>query len=415
MLLALCLTNMAKVESQNYFYHEYPNNIPIFYKVNINFICSEICLPTHLGPTTLANFNSYAISNDGKLYLLNGGDIFEVDTLNGATTLFTDLPGDESAYRSGLVWTLGNYLLLSHHHFGFGDTLMQFDLNNDQFNVIGKLTYPVIGDMTLMNGIVYYPSCINYNILERGIAKFDPADPLNGEWVVTLPNSYGFVAGLTTSKWCNTLVATDELDNDELKYINIVDGLVTPLCENIQDVEAITSVQEHIFTDCTPFLDLDCNNSSGASDSDYNSWDYHCYSTGSPVADDDIRIFYDAQILEMLIAVSGNIPDGDLEVLELNGAINNLLVDGEGTGQLILTNDGNASSTDFINALERIVYNNLRPNPTPGLRTVEVQFTTESGALSNVATAFIEVIELPAIEVDLGDDLEICVGRDSDL
>jgi hypothetical protein len=48
---------------------------------------------------------------------------------------------------------------------------------------------------------------------------------------------------------------------------------------------------------------------------------------------------------------------------------------------------------------------------TPGQRTVDVQFTTESGAQSNIATAFIDVIALPLVDVDLGADLQACEGE----
>ena len=35
--------------------------------------------------------------------------------------------------------------------------------------------------------------------------------------------------------------------------------------------------------------------------------------------------------------------------------------------------------------------------------------------MSNVATAFIEVVELPLVEVDLGPDVELCEGESATL
>src|SRR3990170_5005415 len=61
--------------------------------------------------------------------------------------------------------------------------------------------------------------------------------------------------------------------------------------------------------------------------------------------------------------------------------------------------------------MHQMKYNNISILPTGGQRTVEVQFTTQSGAMSNIATAFIEVIQLPLVPVELGDDLEICEGQ----
>jgi gliding motility-associated-like protein len=76
-----------------------------------------------------------------------------------------------------------------------------------------------------------------------------------------------------------------------------------------------------------------------------------------------------------------------------------------------LTNEGGATSRDFKDALLMLRYQNNAPMPMGGIRTVEVQFTTSSGAESNVATAFIDVVELPLVPVDLGPDQQICEGE----
>lgn len=75
-----------------------------------------------------------------------------------------------------------------------------------------------------------------------------------------------------------------------------------------------------------------------------------------------------------------------------------------------LSNAGGAKSTDFIDALHLVRYMNTALNPTAGPRTIEVQFTTASGGMSNVAIAYIQVNELPPLEVDLGPDQIICEG-----
>ena len=53
---------------------------------------------------------------------------------------------------------------------------------------------------------------------------------------------------------------------------------------------------------------------------------------------------------------------------------------------------------------------NTALNPTGGERTIEVQFETESGSMSNIAIAYIQVNELPLLIVDLGPDQMICEG-----
>jgi hypothetical protein len=69
------------------------------------------------------------------------------------------------------------------------------------------------------------------------------------------------------------------------------------------------------------------------------------------------------------------------------------------------------NQTDFKDALRLIIYQNTAEPLTPGPRTVQVQFTTASGQSSNIATDFIDVIELPQTLVDLGPDQQACDGR----
>ena len=128
------------------------------------------------------------------------------------------------------------------------------------------------------------------------------------------------------------------------------------------------------------------------------------------VADEDVRMFYDAIILTMTIRVTGFVPDGLNEVIDITGSIPGIDVSGQGTDILTLSNAGGAKSTDFIDALHLVRYINSALNPTAGERTIEVQFTTESGGMSNVAIAYIQVNELPSLVVDIGPDQMICEG-----
>ena len=162
--------------------------------------------------------------------------------------------------------------------------------------------------------------------------------------------------------------------------------------------------------DCENTLDLDCNDSSGATGADYNSSVVTCLMRQATVADEDVRMFYDAIISTMTIRVTGFVPDGLNEVIDITGSIPGIDVSGQGTDILTLSNAGGAKSTDFIDALHLVRYINSALNPTAGERTIEVQFTTESGGMSNVAIAYIQVNELPSLVVDIGPDQMICEG-----
>jgi len=162
---------------------------------------------------------------------------------------------------------------------------------------------------------------------------------------------------------------------------------------------------------CENYIDLDCNDSSGSTDADYNSPEFDCLSDGVGIADVDIKLLYDAIITEMTVEITGFVPDAPNEIVVMSGSVAGINVSGSGTDMITLTNAGGAKSTDFKDALHLILYNNTATLPTAGMRTVEVQFTTESGMMSNVATAFIQVNELPLVMVDIGPDQEACEGE----
>jgi gliding motility-associated-like protein len=175
---------------------------------------------------------------------------------------------------------------------------------------------------------------------------------------------------------------------------------------------SVTSMLEFAdLTDCDISLDLDLNDSSGAIDADFTSSSVTCLLQEAIVADEDVRMYYDDFIDVMTIQVTGFVPDGMSEVLDITGSVPLIDVSGQGTDLLTLSNAGGAKSTDFIDALHLVRYINSAITPTGGQRTIEVQFTTASGSMSNVAIAFIQVDELPSLDVDLGPDQIICEGQ----
>ena len=127
---------------------------------------------------------------------------------------------------------------------------------------------------------------------------------------------------------------------------------------------------------CEVYIDLDEDDSSGATEDDYMEENFDCLSSGVAVSDQDITLLYDALISEMTIEITGSIPDAPFELLEMAGSVPNISISGVGTTMITLSNSGNAKSTDFKDALRLIRYNNIIEYPTGGPRTVDVQFTT---------------------------------------
>jgi gliding motility-associated-like protein len=286
--------------------------------------------------------------------------------------------------------------------------LWRINTNDGTITFIGDTGHDIYSDMVLYDGMVYY-----YSRESGGIIQVDIENPSNSTLIVNTPNNIN-ISGLTASPFCNTLLGVARIagtSDYSISSINLSDGALNEICNTSAYSYGITSMLEFAdLSDCQVTLDLDCNDSSGATGADYNSSTVTCLMRQASVADEDVRMFYDDWIAEMTIRVNGFVPDGLNEIIDITGSIPGIDVDGQGTDLLTLSNAGGAKSTDFIDALHLVRYMNTALNPTAGERTIEVQFTTQSGGMSNVAIAYIQVNELPPLDVDLGPDQIICDG-----
>ena len=338
-----------------------------------------------------------------------GGPLYELDTLTGDETLL--FPYQPGSFFYGIV-SIGNGIFYGMDSYG---TVWRININEGTITELGETGFTMFSGITLYNGNIYF-SGSDGSGGPNGIILLDTNDLTNSQMVISFPPGYG-VGGLTASHICNNFLAIGghNQSDAELILVNIIDGAITHICPIPQEAMLffeITSMLEFAdLSDCDNTLDLDCNDSSGATQADYNSPDFDCLSGGVGIADEDIRMTYDSYIATMDIHVTGFVPDAPYEVLISSGGVPNIDVAGSGTDMITLTNTGGAKSTDFKTALRSILYRNNAIPLTPGPRTVEVQFTTESGAMSNVATAFINVLELPILDLDLGPDQQACEGE----
>jgi gliding motility-associated-like protein len=414
-LLTWCIimTSDSDVRAQTYFGLTF-NTPGELLNFNLSCSCTDCCnqqLYSCCSPTTIAQTypisSAVSMSPDGHLYGLNT-DLYEIDTLTGNYSVYFDMP-PEYGLVIGLI-AIGGGIFYSMVDNIVGNGLLEINTNTGIITNLGSdPVYPCHGDIALANNIVYYPTWINNFGGNKGIASFSLSDPTNVTLVMNVPTNRS-IYGLTASDECNILIGTD-IANGELVLINLMEGSITDVCEISTFADNITSLREFEIQDCDILLDLDCDDSSGAPNADYNAPEFTCLSLGVQIADEDIKILYDFPIVSMTVHIVGNVPDAPLEVLDMTGSASNISASGIGTDLITLTNTGGAKSTDFIDALHLILYQNTAEPLTPGPRTVEVQFTTESGQSSNIATAFIEVTELPLTEVDLGPDQQACDGE----
>jgi gliding motility-associated-like protein len=381
----------------------------IFYHINLEACSCNYCgceIENIYQPFLLGD--GLTTSPEGELFGTNT-NIVQIDPLTGLYTLFFDMSSFPGT-KDGLLCTGGGIFYTTKDNNYDGSFIYKINTNTGEISNIGYSPYECHLDLMAFNGEYYYYAHDPGNPNETGIVKLDLNDPANSVLLFTIPLTT-IIWSTTATNICNTILASEGYNN-ELILINLIDGVITPICETPNNFWHLTSNYEFEEpTICEISLDLDCNDSSGATDADYNGDEFTCLSDGEAIADNDIGMMYDAYISVLTADLVGFTPDGINEVLEMTGSVAGITVAGSGTQSITLINEGAATSRDFKDALGLIFYNNTSLYPTAGLRTVEVQFTTESGAMSNVATAFIQVNELPLIDVDLGSDVEICEGE----
>src|SRR5690606_23639729 len=133
------------------------------------------------------------------------------------------------------------------------------------------------------------------------------------------PSGVFFVA-ISPSINCNCILAFDW--DHHVYEINYVENTVEELCmHSAYQPFYSTSTQEHGYADCSPRLELDCDDSSGAEDYDYNSPEYTCLSGPVGISDIDKGMNSDDFIEEMTVTLSGTVPDGLFEVLTITGGL----------------------------------------------------------------------------------------------
>ncbi|MEP6647277.1 MAG: hypothetical protein ABJC12_09305, partial [Saprospiraceae bacterium] len=397
------MTFLSKSEAQTYYTYQADHGQDFLTKITLECRCPGCCRVQPVGPTRKWE-SRVAMSPAGEMFGL-ATDLYKIDTLNGTSTLVMTLHGlgllkGLVAMGGGIFYTTEGPTL---HH---TDALIKIDVGANTITNLGPLFPKACGDLCFFEGEIYYPSTQDFGFFLRHITRLDLANPQHSIDVAFVPLTY-FLVGLNATDICNTLLATDTLGH-QLVLVNIKDQSVTPKCSKNDGLSGMASRQEFKPTTICNVIDLDCNDSSMAFGSDFNADTVSCLTNHVSIVDNDVQMMNDTLITEIRIRLTGFVPDGASEYLQLTGSIFTIEPLGSGTQMIKLENGGPATTGDFDYLLQRIFYHNDALYPTGGTRTIEVQFTTELGSVSGIATTYIPVIELPLYPIDLGDDLVIC-------
>lgn len=418
--MLLLLGTILSTHAQTYYGHALDHGQDLLMKMDQGCQCPQCCVMSEVGPTKRWE-TRIAISPAREVFgiayngLSGDPELYKIDTLTGNSTLLLSMHGLEVlkgliAMGDGIFYTMEGPTAAE------ANKLIKIDIVTNSITVVGNLFPKSIGDPCFFEGEIYYPSVFLPPFNIRHISKLNLEEPNQSKPVAYVPFEFRLV-GVCATNICNTLIGVDTLGVDQLVYVNLKDGdwqvgtgSAIPMCHKTDGLTGITSVQELKTPAICNLLDLDCNNSSMALDEDFNADTIDCLHSKVKIVDTDVQAFHDTAITELRIELTGFVPDGALEYLEITGDIYTIEAWGDGTHSVKLENGGPATFADFNYMLQRIYYHNDALYPTGGTRTIEFKFITEFGTESDIATAFIPVIELPLYPVDLGNDTIKCDG-----
>jgi len=156
-----------------------------------------------------------------------------------------------------------------------------------------------------------------------------------------------------------------------------------------------------IDNDAPPAIDLDANNSSGATGNDFKTT-FTEGGTGVSIADTDIKITDpdSTQLTGATVVLTNTQPNDSLSYTNVPG-INVTSATDPATGKITLTLTGTASLADYMQQIKNITFNNSSDDPSTTPRTITVT-VTDGGNYSNVATTTVNVVAVNDAPVATG-------------
>ncbi|WP_460355182.1 MULTISPECIES: LapA family giant adhesin [unclassified Pseudomonas] len=234
-----------------------------------------------------------------------------------------------------------------------------------------SLTQPAQTDVTLK--IVY-----------SGTAA-DGSD-FTGVYTVKIP------AGASSAQF-NVATIDDKITEGTENFVVKIDSATGGNFENLAVSSTNGSVSTSIIdNDAPPVIDLDANNSSGATGADYKvTFTENTPGAGVSIADTDLTITDpDSTMLTGATIVLTNRQDGD--ALNLGNSVNGITINANSTnGTVTLTLSGNATLADYMQAIKNISFTNSSENPSTVPRIITVT-VTDGGNYSNTATTTVNVV-----------------------
>ncbi|MEX5667468.1 LapA family giant adhesin [Pseudomonas neuropathica] len=225
---------------------------------------------------------------------------------------------------------------------------------------------------------------VTLKIVYSGTAA-DGSD-FTGVYTVKIP------AGASSAQF-NVATIDDKITEGTENFVVKIDSATGGNFESLAVSSTNGSVSTSIIdNDAPPVIDLDGNNSSGATGADYKvTFTENTPGAGVSIADTDISITDpDSTLLTGATVVLTNRQDGD--ALNLGNSVNGITINANSTnGTVTLTLSGNATLADYMQAIKNISFTNGSENPSTVPRIITVT-VTDGGNYSNTATTTVNVV-----------------------
>ena len=207
-----------------------------------------------------------------------------------------------------------------------------------------------------------------------------------GVYTVKIP------AGASTANF-NIATLDDRITETTENFVVKIDSATGGNFENL----AISATNGSISTaivdnDAPPVLDLDANNSSGATGANYNvTFTEGTTGQGVSIGDTDLKITDpDSTMLTGATIVLTNRQPGD--ALNLGNSVNGITINANSKdGTVTLTLSGNATLADYMQQIKNISFTNSSDDPSSVPRIITVTVTDGSN-YSNTATTTVNVV-----------------------
>jgi len=217
-----------------------------------------------------------------------------------------------------------------------------------------------------------------------------------GVYTVKIP------AGSSSASF-NVATIDDKITEGTENFVVKIDSATGGNFENLVVSGTNGSVTTSIIdNDAPPVLDLDANNSSGATGADYKvTFTEGTSGPGVSIGDTDLSITDpDSTMLTGATIVLTNRQPGDS--LNLGNSVNGITINANSqTGTITLTLSGNATLADYMQQIKNITFTNNSEDPSTTPRTITVTVTDGSN-YSNVATTTVNVVAVNDAPVATG-------------